>query len=67
MIWCLTQDNSLPETGNHDNSGVETIVNNLALTNVSFTEDDFAKASQDMKLDPTLENVIITHIVLKYV
>ncbi|XP_027923402.1 kinesin-like protein KIN-10C [Vigna unguiculata] len=49
-------DNSLPETGNHDNSGVETIVNNLALTNVSFTEDDFAKASQDMKLDPTLEN-----------
>jgi len=55
MIWCLTQDNSLPETGNHDNSGVETIVNNLAFTNVSFTEDHlFAKASQDIKLVPTL-------------
>ncbi|WVZ13857.1 hypothetical protein V8G54_011423, partial [Vigna mungo] len=50
-------DNSLPETGNHDNSGVETIVNNLALTNVSFPKDDlFAKASQDMKLYPPLEN-----------
>ncbi|KAG2384781.1 Kinesin-like protein [Vigna angularis] len=50
-------DNSLPETGNHDNSGVETIVNTLALTNVSFPKDDlFAKASQDMKLYPPLEN-----------
>lgn len=60
MIWCLTQDDSLPETGNHDNSGVETIENNLALTNVSFPKDDlFAKTSQDMKLYPPLENVMI--------